>query len=171
MLLLGTCDSLKVTFTRGGRGPQKPRSSLMDGVSKGNPGTAGARGLILSLDRSSETGFNLGLGTISNNHTESYSLLKACQIAKELGYKIIQIFWDTELLIKLLNSEDHFRNPTLNKNSIMNPKHLKYFDRVDSYHILRDLNKQADSLTNKGCLMPQGNLSLNGGPCSLHPLA
>ena len=49
-----------------------------------------------------------------NNQAESYSLLKSCQISKELGYKSIQIHGDSELLIKVLNSEDHFKNPILN---------------------------------------------------------
>jgi len=63
---------------------------------------------------------------------------------KELGYNIIQIFGDSELLINLLNSEDYFRNPTLNKTLQRIWNTMKDFNTVDSYHILGDLNKQAD---------------------------
>ena len=90
-------------------------SIFFDGASKGNPGIAGAGGLILSSNRSSEFSFSWGLGKCSNNQVECYSLLKACQIAKDIGYKAIEIFRDSELLIKLLNYDDHFSNPALNK--------------------------------------------------------
>lgn len=148
-----------------------PKATIFfDGASKGNLGTVGTRGLILSPDRLNKISYSWGLGISSNNQVESYSLLKACQIAKELGHKIIQIFEDSELMIKLLNSEDYFTNPSLNKTLQRIRNTLKDFDTVDSYHILWDLNKQADSLANKGFLLSQGNLSLNGGPCSIHPL-
>lgn len=148
-----------------------PKATIFfDGASKGNPGTAGAGGLILSPNRSNKTSYSWGLGISLNNQAESYNLLKACQIAKELSYKIIQIFEDSKLLSNLLNFKDYFRNPTFNKTFQRIQNTLKDFDTVDSYHILRDLNKQADSLANKGCLLSQSNLSLNGGPCSIHPL-
>ena len=132
-----------------------PKATIFfNGASKGNPGTAGAGGLILSLDRLKKTIFSWGLGISSNNQVESYSLLKAFQIAKELDYKSIQIFGDSELLIKLLNFEDYFSNLALNKTLQRIRNTLKDFDTVDSYHILWDLNKQVDSLANKACLLP-----------------
>ena len=60
---------------------------FFDGASKGNSGTTRARGLIISLDRKSEFSFSWGLGTMSNNQAESYSLLMASQIAKTKGFK------------------------------------------------------------------------------------
>ena len=62
---------------------------FFDGASKGNLGISGARGVVFSLDRLIESSFSWGLGIMSNNHAESYSLLKVCQIAKEKGYKSI----------------------------------------------------------------------------------
>ena len=37
---------------------------------------------------------------MSNNQAESYSLLKACQLAQEAGFMPIQVYGDSELLIK-----------------------------------------------------------------------
>ena len=126
--------------------------------------------MVISPDRLTESSFSWGLGIMSNNQVESYSLLKACLIAKEKGYKSIQFFGDSELLIKVLNSEDHFNNSTLNKSLKRTRNILKEFERVASFHILRELNKTADALANKACLLSQGNLSINGEPNKFHPI-
>ena len=70
-------------------------------------------GLLISPDQLSEKIFSWGLGSMYNNQVESYNILKACQLAKEVGFKSIQVFGDTELLIKMLNSNDLFNNSTL----------------------------------------------------------
>ena len=107
---------------------------------------------------------------MSNNQAKSYSLLKACQIAKENGYKSIQFFGDPELLIKVLNSEDHFNNFALNKSLQSIRNILKEFERVASFHIMCDLNKNADALENKAFLVSQGNLSINEKSNNFHPI-
>jgi len=67
-----------------------PKATIfVDGASKENPDTVGIGGLILSPDRSKKISFSWGLGISLDNQAESYSLLKACQIAKELDYKTI----------------------------------------------------------------------------------
>ena len=101
---------------------------------------------------------------MSNNQAECYSFLKACQIAKEIGYKSIQIFGDSELLIKMLNSDDHFNNSTLNNILQRIRNTVNEFKNVVSFHVLQELNKSVDSLANKVCLLAQGNLSFNGEP-------
>ena len=84
------------------------------GASKGNPRISGAGGLVFSPDNMIESSFSWGLGNMSNNQAECYSLLMACQISKEKGYKSIQIFGDSKLLIKALNSAELFNNSALN---------------------------------------------------------
>ena len=80
---------------------------FFDGASKGNPGISGAGGLVFSPDRLIESSFSWGLGIMSNKQDEIYSLLKACHISKEKGYKSIQIFSDYEMLFKAVNSADY----------------------------------------------------------------
>ena len=87
---------------------------FFDGASKGNPGVSSAGGLVFSQDRLSKFNFCWGLGSLSNNQAESYSLFMAIQIAKENGYKTVQIFGDSKLLIKVLNTVDRFNNSALN---------------------------------------------------------
>ena len=91
---------------------------FFDGASKGNPRISGAGGLVFSPDRLIKFSYSRGLGTMSKNQVESYGLLMAIQIAKDNGYKSIQIFGDSEMLIKALNSVDCFNNSALNKSCI-----------------------------------------------------
>ena len=94
----------------------------------------------------------------------------AIQVAKENGFKSIQVFGDSEMLIKSLNLGECFNNSALN-NSLQRIRNLlKEFDLVASFHILRKLNNLADALANKACLLPQGFLSINGEANYLHPI-
>ena len=90
----------------------------------------------------------------------------ACQIVKKIGFEEIQIFGDSEILIKLLNSASQFNNPSLDKTLQRIQNILKAFHRVSSFHILRELNNLADSMANKACLLPLGSFSANGEPCN-----
>ena len=107
---------------------------------------------------------------MSNNQAESYSLLKACQLAKEVGIKTIQVYGDSELLIKMLNSDGILNNSALNLILQRIRITMKDFEQVEFFHILRDLNGMVDSLENIACLMAQGYLSPSGEPSSFHPI-
>ena len=131
-------------------------------ASKGNPRISGAEGLVYSSGRMIKTSFSWGLGSMINNQAERYGLLKACQIAKELGYKSIQILGDSELLIKSLNSSSQFCNADLNNILLRVWDLLKDFESVQSFHILREFNSSNDELANKACHLGQGHLSTNG---------
>ena len=126
--------------------------------------------MVYSSDKLINTSFSWGLGFMSNNQAESYGLLKACHIAKELGFKSIQIFGDLELLIKTLNSANHFYNSDLNNilQRVRNP--FKDFERVQYFHILWELNNLADEMANKAFLLAQGHLSINGKSSCYHSI-
>ena len=117
---------------------------------------------MYSLGKLIKTSFSWGLGSMTNNQDESYGLLKAGHIAKELDYKSIQIFGDSELLIKSLNSTSQFCNVDLNNILLRIRNLLKDFESVQSFHILREFNSSADELVNKACQLGQGHLSING---------
>ena len=139
---------------------------FFDGESKGNPGISSVGGMVFSLDLSSQTSFSWGLGVSSNNQAKIYSLLKACQIGKEKGFQSIRIFGDSEILIKMINSEEQFSNPSLNKTLQLIRNILNDFESVSSYHILCELNNHVDLMANKACHLPLGNLNINGEPSS-----
>ena len=135
---------------------------FFDGASKGNLGVFDASGVIFFPGRLIHLSFSWGLGLMTNNQAECYSLLMAIQLVKGKGFKSIKIFGDSEMLVKTLNTTVTFNNSLLNVILQRIKTTLKYFDSVESYHILRGLNKFADSLANKGCLLPQGILSIDG---------
>ena len=101
---------------------------------------------------------------MSNNQAEFYSLLQASQLAKNKGYKSIQIFGDSEILIKALNSSNSLKSFALIVTMQRIKRVLKTFDKVDSYHILQGLSTSADGLANQACHLPQGFLNINGEP-------
>ena len=107
---------------------------------------------------------------MTNSQAESYSLLMAIHLAKDHGFKYIHIFGDFEMLITILNSDHCFHNFALNNSLQRIHNLLKEMDSVISFHIPRNLNNLADVLPNKACLLPQGFLSINGGPNSLEPI-
>jgi ribonuclease HI len=136
-------------------------SVFFDGASKGNPGNAGAGRVIYSSDGSRKDNFSWGLGQRTNNQAEILGLLKACQIARENGIKEIQVFGDSEILIKILNTNDHLSNPVINKTLLRIRQVLQDFSSSRFFHILRGSNKEADTKANIGCLLPLGVLNKN----------
>ena len=141
---------------------------FFDGASKGNPEISGAGGVILSPNCRIETNFSWGLGTMSNNQSECYSLLMACQIANDKGYHVINIFGDSKLLIKVLNSDGHLNNSALNQILLRIWNILSLFEDVEYIHILWEHNFIADELANKACLLSQGTLCINGKSTLFH---
>jgi ribonuclease HI len=134
---------------------------FFDGASKGNPGAAGAGGVIYSPNGTTRDCFCWGLGQKSNNQAELLGLIKACLIAREKGIKDLQVFGDSEIIIKNLNTESRFSNASLNKTLDRLKRVLLGFNSCKFYHILRMSNSEADQLANKGNTLMKGLLIVN----------
>eukprot|EP00253_Pinus_taeda_P025214 PITA_25214 len=141
---------------------QNVTSIFFDGASKGNPGAAGAGGVIYFADNLRKVHFCWGLDISTNNQAELLALTKACQIARDKGIKECQVFGDSEILIRKINSDAQFNNAILNKSLNRLKLILQDFTSFKIYHILRSLNKEADEMANKGCLLAPGTLNYNG---------
>ena len=102
-----------------------------------------------------ETSFNWGIRQSKNNQVEILALLKSCQLAKEVGHKDVQIFGDSEILIKVLNTDKQFSNFSLNGTMQRIQFILTEFDSVSLFHILRGLNRKEYSKSNWGCQLPR----------------
>ena len=116
------------------------------------------------------THFSWGIGQSTNNQEEILALLKACHLAKKARHKDLQIFGDSEILIKVLNSDKQFNNLSLNGTMQRLQFILIEFSSVCFYHILEELNKKVDYKANRGCQLPTGTLSLNEGPSLKHQI-
>jgi ribonuclease HI len=135
---------------------------FFDGASKGNPGRSGAGGIIY-LPNGSKESYSWGLGIKSNNQAEVLSLLKACQLARKRNPEEIVVFGDSELLIRALRKNKRFNDSALNKLMTRVIRLLKEFPSVQIFHILRELNSEADSLANIGCNLEKSMISINSG--------
>jgi ribonuclease HI len=134
---------------------------FFDGASKGNPGAAGAGGVIYSPDGSSKEIFSWGLGQKSNNQAELLGITKACLLAREKGVKDLQVFGDSEVIIRKLNMNTRFNNASLNKILERLKRVVSDFNTCKFYHILRELNNEADTMANKGSALVKGLLIVN----------
>jgi hypothetical protein len=60
------------------------------------------------------------------------------------------------MLIKILNTNDQFSNPVINKALQRLRQVLQDFSSPCFFHILRGSNKESDAKENMGCRMPSG---------------
>eukprot|EP00253_Pinus_taeda_P002659 PITA_02659 len=129
---------------------QKQRRPTLhfDGASKNNPGQAGAGGIIKDPQGKTIVKYEWGLGTMSNNKAEAYSLLLGTSIAQKLGLQNLLILGDSAIIIASMSSGKEFRQTALNRirgKIIENTRNLR---EVSFKHILRGNNSEADQQAN-----------------------
>ncbi|HPS54775.1 MAG TPA: phosphoribosylglycinamide formyltransferase [Sedimentisphaerales bacterium] len=120
-----------------------------DGGSRGNPGPA-ACGFVITSDSGIQlVAKGLFLGNATNNIAEYTGILNALQHAKEMGANEIQLFSDSELIVKQINGQYRVKNACLKEyyDEIMTL--LRGFSSWDVIHVYREKNKEADVLVNK----------------------
>lgn len=143
---------------------------FFNGATKGNPRISGVRGTIYSTDGHKKDSFSWGLGHSTNNQAKILGLLKACQLAQRNRGENLQIFGDTEILIKILNTGDLFNSSALNKTLERIRKIIQNYTSYSFSHVLRTLNKEVDIISNKGCLLAQGMLAKNDEEVERHQI-
>lgn len=124
-------------------------SLYCDGASRGNPGPAGA-GLVLYSPQG-QIKANLGkyLGQTTNNVAEYQALILGLEKARRLGAKRVQIFSDSELLVRQLTGRYQVKSPHLLPLWRLAQKELQNLEAHAISHIPRELNHQADSLARR----------------------
>src|SRR3990167_10045888 len=123
---------------------------FVDGASRKNPGKSGA-GIFIEKDGETvcSEGFYLGIKT--NNQAEYLALLLALHFIDQYASQsdIIRIASDSELMVKQLKGLYRIKNEGLQP-----LYHLAkiYFAKypIEVLHVLRENNKKADALANKG---------------------
>ncbi len=121
-----------------------------DGASSGNPGHAGI-GVVIHLKGTSHKDYRISeyIGISTNNFAEYSALIRGLEEAKSIGLKKIDIFLDSELLVKQLSGAYKISSANLKPLWEKTKKMLKEFDEYRITHILRELNREADSLAKK----------------------
>lgn len=120
-----------------------------DGAARGNPGPSGA-GAVL-IEPSGQVVARLGkyLGTQTNNYAEYMGLLLGLRRAKAMGAKEIEVFADSELLIRQLGGRYQVKSPSLRPLYEEAVKLLNDFSRVKLVHVPREMNAAADEMSNR----------------------
>lgn len=133
----------------------------IDGGSRGNPGPA-SFAFVIQKPGEPPVEHAETIGTTTNNVAEYTALVAALGRAAALGLKTLQVFSDSELLVKQMNGEYRVKSEDL-QDLFLEAQHLrKQFDRVTLTHVRREQNKRADELV---------NLALDGRPLDGTPVA
>jgi len=141
-------------FSVGGQGQEMGSSEELsaslycDGASRGNPGPSGAGVLLLDQHASPILELSCFFGTATNNEAEYKALITGLKAAKDLGIKRLQIFLDSELVVKQVLGEYRVRNPRL---LVLFREVVARLQQLDDYvivHVSREFNQQADRLAN-----------------------
>ena len=116
-----------------------------DGASSGNPGQAGIGGVITYEDKTYE--FSRCIGITTNNVAEYSALIEALKKAKELGAQEVEVFMDSELVVKQINGQYKVKHenmvPLFEKAMTL----LRSFKKYSVKHVRREENKRADALS------------------------
>lgn len=120
-----------------------------DGASRGNPGEAGAGGILIDEHGQFVSAIEKYLGLCTNNVAEYQALVLSLKEAKRLGAKQIAIKADSELLVRQVQGSYKVRNENLKPLYHEVMELLKGFERYEISHIRREYNTQADRLANQ----------------------
>jgi ribonuclease HI len=120
-----------------------------DGAARGNPGPAGAGAVIISPDGHIVAKIGKFLGDSTNNVAEYMGLILGLKRAKAMGIKELDVYSDSELLVKQLAGDyavkaDHLRPLHDEARSL-----LGAFSEIQVRHIPREENAQADAMSNR----------------------
>ena len=120
-----------------------------DGAARGNPGPAGA-GAIL---RDAATGDVLaeiaqGLGRATNNVAEWTAVRLALEEARRLGAERVDLRMDSELVARQITGVYRVKHPDLKPIHAAVMGLLRGFEGYTVGHVPRELNKDADRLSN-----------------------
>lgn len=119
-----------------------------DGASRGNPGLAGIG--IAFYDDTGELikTFNEYIGETTNNIAEYKALIKALEIGQELKAKEMEVYADSELMVKQLKGEYKVKNEGLKPLYNAAKGLINALDSFKITHVKREFNKEADKLAN-----------------------
>jgi ribonuclease HI len=136
-------------------------TAYIDGGARGNPGPAGYGVHIQDADGAPIEELHGGLGVATNNVAEYNGLLAALRWAAERGHRRIHIRADSELLVKQMRGEYRVKNEGLKPLFLQACALIRDIGDVTFEHVRRELNKDADRLSNLG--MDQAEASLKTG--------
>jgi len=121
----------------------------VDGGARGNPGPA-AIGVVVAT-RDGELVAELGetIGVATNNVAEYRALLRGIELAREHGADEVEVFGDSELVVKQVRGEYRVKDAGLKRLHAEARAALAGFGSWKLNHVRRELNARADALVNE----------------------
>jgi ribonuclease HI len=129
-----------------------PEDSLrihIDGASRGNPGDAGFGVHVAGPDGTTLAELYGHLGRETNNVAEYQGLLHALRWARARGTRRLEIFSDSELLVRQMSGRYRVKNARLQPLYREAAALVSGFEEVRLEHVPRERNKEADALANR----------------------
>ncbi len=125
-------------------------TAFVDGASRRNPGQSGA-GIFIQKDGQTVVSEGFYLGIKTNNQAEYLALLIALYFINQYASEtdIIRIASDSELMVKQIKGIYRVKNEGLAPLFRMAKTYCASYP-IEMLHVLRDSNKKADALANKG---------------------
>jgi ribonuclease HI len=121
----------------------------IDGAARGNPGPAGI-GVVIKKGSQTFAEISDFIGKATNNIAEYIAFIRGLEEALVLGATKVECFSDSELLVKQINGEYKVKNEGLSPLHHHAKSLIKKFKTFSISHTVREENKHADELANKG---------------------
>jgi len=120
-----------------------------DGGARGNPGPAACGAFLTDTSGKVLKEHGRYLGETTNNVAEYSGVIDALEHAKELGADEVDMYLDSELVVRQLNGQYKVRDQNLAA-LFMRVWNLRTaFRKVTFSHVRREQNKDADRLVNE----------------------
>lgn len=120
-----------------------------DGGARGNPGPAGAGGVVQTPEEEVLAEVSEYLGETTNNIAEYKALILTLQKASRFASKSLEVRADSELMVKQLRGEYKVKNEGLKPLYLQVKDLLSHYKNVTVKHVYRSDNKRADELANE----------------------
>jgi ribonuclease HI len=121
----------------------------VDGASRGNPGEAGFGIHVTDLQGGLVASLFGYLGKATNNVAEYQALLHGLRFALARGATLVEVFSDSELLVRQIEGRYRVKNPGLVPLHREAQSLIARFTRARLAHVRREQNREADRLANR----------------------
>ena len=125
-------------------------TAYIDGGARGNPGPAGYGVRIEDAGGELVAELHGGLGVATNNVAEYNGLLAALRWAAAHGERDVLVRADSELLVRQMRGEYKVKHPGLQPLYVQARLLVMELGNVRFEHVRREMNKEADRLSNLG---------------------
>ncbi|HET9851889.1 MAG TPA: ribonuclease HI family protein [Candidatus Limnocylindrales bacterium] len=119
-----------------------------DGAARGNPGPSGAGAILRDADGAVVAEIAEPLGHATNNVAEWTAVRLALEEARRLGATYVDLRMDSQLVARQITGVYRVKHPDLKPIHAAVMALLRSFDGYTVGHVPRELNKDADRLSN-----------------------